>query len=150
MTREDITFWGASILTAIAIVTFIRAKIVPVWRSFANMLEDWNGEKARPGIKARAGVMERLNDIELVSQDAMFNSKPNHGTSAFDTLMGQIKGGRYDTASLQMDVIAVGKTLDDQSEHLVQLDTYIQEAIADRQDLHRKLDAVRQNQDESS
>ena len=33
-------------------------------RRLDNLLEDWNGSPARPGVPRRAGVMERLEKIE--------------------------------------------------------------------------------------
>lgn len=52
--------------------------------SLQNLLEDWHGEKERPGVPGRLGVMERLNRIEKTVNSAAFNSQPNHGTSAYD------------------------------------------------------------------
>lgn len=34
-------------------------------RRLDNLLEDWNGSPARPGVPRRAGVMERLEKIEM-------------------------------------------------------------------------------------
>ena len=53
-------------------------------RSLQDLLEDWHGEQARPGVPGRLGVMERLNRIEKTVNSAAFNSQPNHGTSAYD------------------------------------------------------------------
>lgn len=52
--------------------------------SLQDLLEDWHGEPARPGVPGRLGVMERLNRIEKTVNSAAFNSQPNHGTSAYD------------------------------------------------------------------
>lgn len=52
--------------------------------SIQNLLEDWNGEQPRPGVPGRMGVMERLDRIEKTVNSAAFNSRPNHGTSAYD------------------------------------------------------------------
>lgn len=48
------------------------------------LLEDWHGEPDRPGVPGRLGVMERLDSIEKKVNSAAFNSRPNHGTSAYD------------------------------------------------------------------
>lgn len=53
-------------------------------RSLQDLLEDWHGEKERPGVPGRLGVMERLDRIENRVNSAAFNSQPNHGTSAYD------------------------------------------------------------------
>ena len=52
--------------------------------SLQDLLEDWHGEKPRPGVPGRLGVMERLDRIEKTVNSAAFNSRPNHGTSAYD------------------------------------------------------------------
>ena len=52
--------------------------------SLQDLLDDWHGEEARPGVPGRLGVMERLDRIEKTVNSAAFNSRPNHGTSAFD------------------------------------------------------------------
>lgn len=52
--------------------------------SLHNLLEDWHGEQARPGVPGRLGVMERLDRIEKTVNSAAFNSRPNHGASAYD------------------------------------------------------------------
>ena len=69
----------------------IAATVVAVGRwpyrqvkSLEGLLEDWHGEPARPGVPGRLGVMERLDSIEKKVNSAAFNSRPNHGTSAFD------------------------------------------------------------------
>lgn len=52
--------------------------------SLQDLLEDWHGEESRPGVPGRLGVMERLDRIEKTVNSAAFNSRPNHGTSAYD------------------------------------------------------------------
>ena len=54
------------------------------FKSLECLLEDWHGEAARPGVPGRLGVMERLDSIEKKVNSAAFNSRPNHGTSAYD------------------------------------------------------------------
>lgn len=54
------------------------------FKAIDSLLEDWRGEPARPGVPGRLGVMERLDSIEKKVNSAAFNSRPNHGTSAYD------------------------------------------------------------------
>ena len=54
------------------------------FKAIESLLEDWRGEPARPGVPGRLGVMERLESIEKKVNSADFNSRPNHGTSAYD------------------------------------------------------------------
>lgn len=74
----------------VGLITIIAALIACArWtyqqvRSLQDLLEDWHGEKERPGVPGRLGVMERLDRIERTVNSADFNSRPNHGTSAYD------------------------------------------------------------------
>lgn len=54
------------------------------FKDMEDLLDDWRGEEARPGVPRRPGVMERLDSIECKVNSAAFNSRPNHGTSAYD------------------------------------------------------------------
>jgi hypothetical protein len=69
-----------------------------------DMLDDWFGEPARPGVPERPGVMVRLDRLEHVSTlaarsssaaaissaSAAYDSKPNGGGSAMDHLKAEI------------------------------------------------------------
>lgn len=74
----------------VALITIIGALIACArWAyhqvsSLQDLLDDWHGEDARPGVPGRLGVMERLNNIEKTVNTAAFNSRPNHGNSAYD------------------------------------------------------------------
>jgi hypothetical protein len=54
----------AALVTIAVIIGFIR-KINPIMHRLNDMLDDWNGEKARPGVPPRKGVMERLGDQDV-------------------------------------------------------------------------------------
>lgn len=74
----------------VSLITVIGSIIVLVrwaWHqvdALDSLLDDWHGEPARPGVPARLGVMERLDRIERTVNSAAFNSRPNHGSSAYD------------------------------------------------------------------
>ena len=74
----------------VGVITIIGALVASArWAyrqvcSLQDLLEDWHGEQARPGVPGRLGVMERLDRIEKTVNSAAFNSQPNHGTSAYD------------------------------------------------------------------
>lgn len=51
-----------------------------------DFIEDWRGEKARPGISRRLGVPERLSIIESRMQAIERQITPNGGTSVQDKL----------------------------------------------------------------
>lgn len=74
----------------VALITIIAALIACArWAyeqvcSLQDLLDDWHGKEGRPGVPGRLGVMERLDRIEKTVNSAAFNSRPNHGTSAYD------------------------------------------------------------------
>lgn len=55
----------AALATLGVVVGFFK-KVVPLLRRLGNLLDDWNGEPARPGVPERKGVMERLEDQDTV------------------------------------------------------------------------------------
>lgn len=63
----DLTLGQMLALFATAAIVFgIVRKINPVMHRLNDMLDDWNGEKARPGVPERSGVMERLSEQDAV------------------------------------------------------------------------------------
>lgn len=73
-----------ALITIIGTFLAVGRWLYKQFRSLENLLEDWHGEAPRPGVPGRLGVMERLDSIEKKVNSAAFNSRPNHGTSAFD------------------------------------------------------------------
>lgn len=43
---------------------YILAKVSGPWKRFEYMLDDWHGDKPRPGVTPRPGVMVRLAQLE--------------------------------------------------------------------------------------
>ena len=72
------------LITIVATLLAVGRWTYRQFKSLECLLEDWHGEDARPGVPGRLGVMERLDNIERKVNSAAFNSRPNHGTSAFD------------------------------------------------------------------
>ena len=72
------------LITIIGTVVTVGRWTYGQFKSLECLLEDWHGEKPRPGVPGRLGVMERLDSIEKKVNSAAFNSRPNHGTSAYD------------------------------------------------------------------
>jgi len=50
--------------STIGVLTGFGVWLRKLMRRLDNLLEDWNGSPARPGVPRRAGVMERLEKIE--------------------------------------------------------------------------------------
>lgn len=67
------------VLAALGVVASLKKFLGPTVRKLQHMLEDWQGEDARPGVPRRPGVMERLSDIE-------HQLKPNGGGSIRDKI----------------------------------------------------------------
>ena len=58
--------WGniVAIVTSLSTVAGFTAWLHPKMRKLMDLLDDWNGEKGRPGVPERDGVMTRLAKIE--------------------------------------------------------------------------------------
>lgn len=58
--------WGniVAIATVLSTIAGFIAWLHPKMRKLMALLDDWNGEKGRPGIPERDGVMTRLAKIE--------------------------------------------------------------------------------------
>lgn len=74
---------------AVASVALLGVIARSVWRGsrgVGQMLEDWRGKPARPGVAAQAGVMERLASIEDTVAEIKHETKPNSGLSMRDDI----------------------------------------------------------------
>lgn len=52
------------IAASFGIITGVARWLIRTARQIDQLLEDWNGTQARPGVQAHPGVMERLEKIE--------------------------------------------------------------------------------------
>lgn len=88
-------------LTCLATLGSLVVAVLKYGRRIMQMVEDFNGEKERPGVPARPGVMQRLLVIEA-------EITPNHGSSIKDAVT------RIDTqvADLTTDVKGLHNRLD--------------------------------------
>lgn len=119
---------GVSLLDMVIIISAIGAVlagvkwVLPAARRVSDFLDDWNGEKSRPGHPGRPGAMARLEALEdrmtaaavearlstdkisaledtgrqtaLKVDEIQKNVKPNGGLSAHDLLTRRIDGMR--------------------------------------------------------
>lgn len=97
-TGQELTV--ATIVGVIAILTAVAAtarwavrQLAPVFRRTRQFLDDWFGEEARPGVPRRAGIGERLSDVQDdLSQVKTEQSRvsrelqDNHGSSLKDAV----------------------------------------------------------------
>ena len=58
--------WGniVAIVTVLSTAAGFIAWLHPKMKKLVDLIDDWNGEKSRPGIPERDGVMTRLAKIE--------------------------------------------------------------------------------------
>lgn len=84
--------WVAWVIAAAAVLTALgvfwkAGKTVLRWaRVIARFFADWNGEDARPGVPARAGVMQRLGEFDSRLGTIEHELHPNSGTSLRDAV----------------------------------------------------------------
>lgn len=82
--------WVAWVLAAAALLTALgvfwkAGKAVLGWaRQVADFFDDWRGQPARPGVPARAGVMQRLADFDSRLANVEHELNPNGGRSLHD------------------------------------------------------------------
>ena len=83
-----------SLLVALGVVVaglkWIRPLLQPL-RDFTILLQ---GRPGYPGVPEIPSFSERLASVEKAAQEAAFHSQPNHGTSAYDTLLLELRGLR--------------------------------------------------------
>lgn len=68
-----LAMWGVGIVVVVGLIK----KVWPLLRRLGDFLDDVAGEPARPGVPARAGLMERVQRIE-------YELFPNSGKSMRD------------------------------------------------------------------
>lgn len=96
----------------IALIAGVIKKLWPVVKKLADFLDDVAGEPARPGVPARAGLMERVQRIE----HELF---PNSGKSLRD------QTNRMEQ-KLDRDNERIGELSDQMDEHITQSTQIIQ------------------------
>lgn len=82
---------AGGILAVIGILTAVVGVGRRMFRGVSNLLDDWNGEPARPGVPAQPGVMERIRNLDDGQLNIIDRLKrvehevlPNSGTSLND------------------------------------------------------------------
>lgn len=77
ITLGTVATWSLFIVATALTIVLIKRKIAPTLRQISTFLSDWAGEPARPGVKRRPGVMERIEGLE-------YQFTPNNGGSFYD------------------------------------------------------------------
>lgn len=82
----DIVLTIGAIAAALTAITVLVVKVgrpaVRMVGMLGEFLDDWRGASARPGVPARAGVMERLAELERATAEL----RPNAGRSMADVV----------------------------------------------------------------
>ena len=77
---ESVSVWTLAMwVVGIVVVVGLIKKVWPLLRKMGDFLDDVAGEPARPGVPARAGLMERVQRIE-------YELFPNSGKSMRDQI----------------------------------------------------------------
>jgi hypothetical protein len=58
-----------TIFTMLGILIGIFRVVIPLARRLSNLTDDWHGERARPGVPERKGVMQRLSDQDEILEE---------------------------------------------------------------------------------
>ena len=90
--------WAVAMVGGWVGVRKVLAAIRGYTATLEEMREDWFGVPGRPGVPGRDGVMERLCKVEQsvgsalkAAKAAAFNTKSNHGSSAYDAMMRKLE-----------------------------------------------------------
>lgn len=62
--------WLVAIVAVGLVIIWVALKLAPALKRITDMADDFLGEKSRPGVPARPGVMERLAAQERAQDDA--------------------------------------------------------------------------------
>jgi hypothetical protein len=104
------TVAGAIFLIAKFVVPALK-RISKWMNTWENFMDDWFGEEGRPGVKKRAGVMERLATLD-------HELKPNGGGSIKDAV-NRIES---DVKELSSDTKGIKKRLEDGDKRFDQIE----------------------------
>lgn len=79
-----------ALITSLAAVVGVMWKVRVIWHRvgdrFEQLLDDWQGVEAHPGVAARPGVMERLDAHDQALAALQAQMSPNGGSSLKDSL----------------------------------------------------------------
>lgn len=139
ITAESILQWSAVIGVVAGIFGWYRKRVRPALRKLRIIGEDWVGVPDRPGVKGRPGVMQRIDDIEKIAQEARYHSMPNGGNSAYDKLTQKLDQNRDDVGQVQSDVSALIGTMAQHTNELVAFGQRMDASERDRESIHREI-----------
>ena len=93
----------AVVATLVVIIGIVRS-VNPIMHRLNDMLDDWNGEKQRPGVPGRKGVMERLEDQDevLSNQDEVLS----HLRKKVEPLVDDAAEGNHQEVLHKLDEIS--------------------------------------------
>lgn len=82
MELNEVLVGGGAIAAAMAAMGVLARFVWRAWRKVDAFLEDWNGEKARPGRDARPSMPERMSLVEGRLSNVEHQVTPNGGNTS--------------------------------------------------------------------
>ena len=149
MTQWLQTLTAAEIVTALVALGAVIGGLKwlrPLLSGVRHFLEDWQGVEGRPGVPGRPGIVATLGqlrcdmegvrtDLERVKKDAAdasFHSQSNHGSSAHDAVIREIRDNARAIAKLSGQVLA-------QSREMEAIHADVRTSVADRAEIRDHL-----------
>lgn len=78
--------WLVALIVMVTALSMIAKFVWPVIKKWADLADDLMGEKARPGVPARPGLMERMATVEEKTESIHHEMFPNSGGSLRDAV----------------------------------------------------------------
>lgn len=124
ITVSSLVVWLTFIASLLSALLIIKRRVQPFFTQLRNFLSDWSGEPARPGVKRKPGVMERLSGVE-------HQLLPNSGDTIYDVVH-----------KLSRQVTDLAEKQEDNTKRIMLIITYFGSKDSTFQDLVRKQDEV--------
>lgn len=110
----------AALIAIVGVLVFIWRKVWPYARRISHFLDDFIGEEARPGVPARPGVMERLQNHELALAEIRYHVQPNSGHSAHDRLVARVDALAAHLDEHMAESTAAHEAIEERLDHLAE------------------------------
>lgn len=86
---DTLVMWAvvvAAVTGLCGVVWRVARPVRRVLQLVEDFIDDWRGTPARPGVPARSGVMERIDQIEDTVRTVAHEVRPNGGQSMRDAI----------------------------------------------------------------
>ncbi len=120
-----------SVVVALAFGVWVVRKAWPFIRRLTDFLDDLMGEAARPGVPERPGLMVRVERLEGAAAQAVHNTQPNGGESAYDNLARSVRDLRDDVARVRATGEATAAAVADLGPSVKRLDKRVSSHVTE-------------------